>query len=139
MLTDHMHTEDPGAATCGRGLAGNAALPARLGNLAAAMAEVLEQHTRALDLADPDGRLELLAYASLARAYRDVANDLVGLAQQMAGYRDMPMAPHDLAVMTDPNGQAAAFQRVIAVERDLLELLRTKVEQDEAMVRGGTG
>jgi hypothetical protein len=137
MLTDHTHSENAGLATCGRGLAANAALPARLGDLVAAMADLLEQHTRALDLANADGRLEFVAYGSLAAAYRGVASDLAGLARQMAGYRDMAMGPHDMRVMADPNGQAAAFQRVIAVERDVLELLRTKVDEDEAMLRRG--
>ena len=101
------------------------------------MAELLEQHTRALDMAHPDGRLELVAYGSLARAYRGVASDLAGLAHQMTGYSEMPMGPHEMSVMAEPNGQAAAFQRLVVVERDLLDYLRTKLEQDETMLHGG--
>jgi hypothetical protein len=126
--------DDDGQPTCGKGLAANAALPAKLAELTAATADVLEQHMKALDARDPNARRELEAYTSLARAHRGIAGDLASVAQQMAGYRDLPMSPHDMTVMTDPHGQAAAFQRLISVERDLLEFLRTKVEQDEALL-----
>src|ERR671935_3226006 len=56
--------------TCGKGLAANAALPAKLAELVAARAEVLERHTQALDLTDPNARHELDAYTALARAPR---------------------------------------------------------------------
>jgi hypothetical protein len=55
----------------------------------------------------------------------------------MAGYRDLPMARHDEAVMADPAGQAAAFQRLVAVERELLALLRARVESDEQLLGEG--
>ena len=35
--------------TCGQGLAANAVIPAKLGELIASMAEILEVHTKALD------------------------------------------------------------------------------------------
>ena len=43
-----------GERTCGKGLAENAALPAALGTVTAAMSQVLELHMRALDLGDAD-------------------------------------------------------------------------------------
>jgi hypothetical protein len=44
------------------------------------------------------------------------------------------MARHDPAVMSRPDGQAEAFQRLVAVERQLVDLLRTKVAQDEQLL-----
>jgi hypothetical protein len=44
--------------TCGQGLAANAAIPAKLGELIASMAEILEVHTKALDLGDENAREE---------------------------------------------------------------------------------
>ena len=56
------------------------------------------------------------------------------LARRMAACRDLPMAQHDMRVMADPGGQVEAFRRFVAAERELLELLRTKLEQDQGML-----
>jgi hypothetical protein len=125
------HDDTP---TCGKGLAANATLPARFSDLIAATAEVLERHTRALDPTDPAASAELEAYNSLVRAHRAVAADLARLADQMASYRDLPMAPHDMAVMMDPAGQTEAFQRLVALERETLALLTERVAQAEQML-----
>lgn len=128
----HMNADDQ--PTCGKGLAANAALPDQLAKLMAGRAEVLERHTQALDLSDPNAQVELDAYTSLARAHRGSAAELASLARQMAGYRDLPMARHDMAVMADPDGQAASFQRFVAAERELLELLQEKLREEEPLV-----
>jgi hypothetical protein len=121
--------------TCGNGLAANALLPAKLAELLAARAEVLERHMQALNQADPTAQAELDAYANLARAHRSVASELTRLAQAMASCRDLPMARHDLAVMANPAGQLEAFRRFIAVEREVLTLLQANVEQEETLLR----
>jgi len=36
--------------------------------------------------------------------------------------------------MADPNGQAEAFRRFVARERELVALLQAKLEEDEAML-----
>ncbi|MCC6416775.1 MAG: hypothetical protein IT429_00840 [Gemmataceae bacterium] len=109
--------------TCGKGLAANSALPARLAQLMATRAEVLERHTKALDADDPVARREIETYAALVEAHRAVAAGLQGLAGQMAAARDLPIASHDMAVMTDPDGQAEAYQRYLALEQGVVELL----------------
>jgi hypothetical protein len=121
--------------TCGKGLAANAVLPAKLADLLVARAEVLERHMQALDPIDPTARQELEAYANLVGAHRGVASELTGLAQEMAGYRDLAMAPHDLAVMANPDGQMAAFRRLVAVERELLALLEANLEHEETLLQ----
>jgi hypothetical protein len=127
-------TENDEQPTCGKGLATNAVLPAKLAELTAAMAEVLERHTKALDMTDPAAREEFGAYAALVQAHRRIADELAALAQQMAGYRDLPMGRHDEAVMADPEGQAEAFRRLVAIERELLSLLTAKVEEGEQLL-----
>ena len=121
--------------TCGKGLAANSALPARLSELMLARADVFERHMQALDLTDPNSQKEHDAYASLEHEHREIGRALERVAHEMAGCRDLPMGRHDMAVMTDPKGQAEAFRRFVAVERELLELLRAKLEQEEAMLR----
>jgi hypothetical protein len=120
--------------TCGKGLAANAIVPAKLAELIAATADVLERHTKALDLSDLHSRKEFDAYAKLARAHREIADSLERLAREMSGYRDLPMGRHDERIMASPEGQAEAFQRYVAIERELLELLRGKLEQDARLL-----
>jgi hypothetical protein len=112
--------------TCGRGLAANAALATKLAELMMARAEVLERHTRALDPHEPAGQREIEAYAGLVGSHRDIAARLKSLATQMSSYRDLPMARHDMKAMTDPQGQAEAFERFQTIEREVGELLREK-------------
>ena len=121
--------------TCGEGLAANAILPAKLAELMIAQAEVLKRHTQALDLTDAIAQKELDAYTKLERAHRDVAGELADLAEEMAGYRNLPMGRHDVRVMTDPKGQMEAFGRFVTVERDLLALLQSKLEADGELLR----
>ena len=121
--------------TCGEGLAANAVLPAKLAELMSAQAEVLKRHTQALDLTDATTQKELNAYTRLERAHRGVASELASLAEEMASYRNLPMGRHDMTVMTDPKGQMEAFQRFVAVERELLVLLQAKLEAEEKLLR----
>lgn len=86
---------------------------------------------KALDLSDQNSRKEFDAYAKLARAHRDIADELESLAGHMAGYRDLPMGRHDEKIMANPQGQAEAFERYVRIERELSELLRAKIERDE--------
>jgi len=121
--------------TCGQGVAANAVLPAKLAELIAVRAEVLERHMKALDLSDPRSQLESEAYAELVASHRSAAASLKNLSEQMASYRDLPMGRHDMAAMSDPKGQMEAFGRCVSLERELLELLRSKLEQEDAMLR----
>ena len=58
---------------CGKGLAEHATLPAKIGELAAAMAALLEFHKTTLDLTDENARKEHDAYSELAKAFRGTA------------------------------------------------------------------
>ncbi len=127
--------DDKDRQTCGQGLAANADLPAKLGELMAAQAEVLERHTGALDTSDPNAKREVDAYTSLVLGHRNVAGALRNLAQEMRSYRDLPMGRHDWAVMADPKGQMEPFRRFVAAERDLVALLQAKLPAEEELVR----
>jgi hypothetical protein len=120
--------------TCGQGLAAHSALPAKLGELTAAVAEVLDTHTKALDLDDENARQEHAAYLKLAEEHRQTAAQLLATGEEMAGYRDLPVARHDPTVMTSPD-VADTFERLVRVEQELLALLQGRVEQDRAMLR----
>ena len=128
--------EEP--STCGEGLASRSSLPAKLGELISAQARVLEAHVRALDPTDADARHELDAYAALVVAHRDVADRLTGIANQMAGYRNLPMAPHDEAAMSDSVAHKA-FERFVQVERELSTQLQQFSQGDQEMLQQMTG
>jgi hypothetical protein len=65
--------------SCGRGLAERSALPDKLGDLVAAVADNLEAHLIALDLTDENARTEHDAYVTLAREHPQ--RMLVGMRQ----------------------------------------------------------
>lgn len=128
--------------TCGKGLAEHSALPAKMGELIATLAENLELHMRALDLTDESARQEHDAYQDLATSYRRIAADLQATAARMAGYRDLPMGRHDEEAMSGPQ-VGEAFAGFVSRAQELLELLQRRVEQDREMLAemggGGTG
>ncbi len=126
-----MDTQDE--PTCGKGLAMNSWLPAKLSEVAAAMAEVLEYHTAALDTGDENGRKEYDAYSSLVTEYREIAERLDETAKHMAGYRNLPVADHDPKAMADPKN-LQAFEKLVARKQELLELLQKTGEEDRNML-----
>ena len=119
--------------TCGKGLAENSILPARLGRLLGAMAENLEVHMKALDLRDPNSQAEHEAYADLVRQLREGAGQLEATANQMAGYRDLPMGKHDEQAMTHP-GVAETFEKFVKRKHELLSLLEQTAERDRQLL-----
>lgn len=123
-------TDEP---TCGKGLAANAALPAKIAELTAAVAEILERHMKALDMSDENSRREHALYDRLSREHRDSAAALADTAERMASARDLPMGAHDMAVMADP-AMGAAFERFVRLEEELLQLLQSRLEEDRAML-----
>jgi hypothetical protein len=120
--------------TCGRGLASRCVLHVKLGELLASLARVLEAHMKALDPADTDARRELDAYAALVTAHRDVADRLSGIADQMTDYRDLPMAAHDEAAMSDTVAHKA-FEKFVRLEWELTTLLQEQLHQDQTMLQ----
>jgi hypothetical protein len=104
-----------------------------MGDLIAATAEVLERHTRALDLEDPNSRREHEAYVGLVREFRDVSGRLEAIGRRMAGYRDLAMGRHDMSAMMDA-AAIAAFDAYVRTENVLLAHLQTRLEQDRGML-----
>jgi hypothetical protein len=119
--------------TCGKGLAERSALPARLGALAAAMADVLETHQQTLDLTDDNATLERTAYQLLANDYRPLASRLRETAALMAGYRDLPMARHHAHAMLAPEVRGS-LANLVERERDVAALLESWIDEDQAML-----
>jgi hypothetical protein len=119
--------------TCGQGIAQNAALPAKLADVLAAVAENLEVHLTALDPKDKASRPEFDAYVALATEHREIESRLRALVVRMEGYRELPMANHDMTVMTSAK-TAQAFERLVTEEKALSALLASRAERFRQML-----
>jgi len=123
----------PEQPTCGKGLAENSVLPAKLGELLGAMAENLETHMPALDLTDPHARDEYEAYEELVQEFRQITNQLQTTASHMSGYRDLPMGRHDQKVMTHPRVRES-FEKFVKQKQALLSFLKETAERDDKLL-----
>lgn len=119
--------------TCGKGLAEHSALPAKLGELTAAMADLLEFHQTTLDLTDENAKKERAAYVELGKAFRGIAAELHATARQMAGYRDLPMGRHDYEALGGPEA-VSVFATFVEREQELADLLKPALERDQQML-----
>jgi hypothetical protein len=119
--------------TCGKGLAENAAMPAKLADVLSAMAGNLEMHMKALDLTDSNTRAEYEAYEKLLKEIRQTAAQLSVTASEMAGYRDLPMGRHDPKAMTHPRVMEA-FEKFVQSKQELLGFLQQTSERDHQLL-----
>jgi hypothetical protein len=87
-----------------------------------------------LDPADVDARKELDAYASLVTGHRDVAGRLSGIGEQMADYRNLPMAAHDETTLSDAVA-LKAFENFVRLEQELADLLQEQLQEDQLMLQ----
>lgn len=119
--------------TCGKGLASHAPLPRLLGELTAAVAEVLELHRRSLDPSDADARAEDDAYRMIAEQHRVSADQLRDTAARMEACRDLPMGRHELALLADARAREA-FAAFVRLEDQLASLLQSRLAADRAIL-----
>ena len=119
--------------TCGQGLAARSTLQAKLGDLIGAVGDVLEHHISSLDLSNDGGQQEQRAYESLVARHRGVAAQLAAIADEMCRYRDLPLADHDVSVLTSSKA-VDTFERAVAVERELVDVLRARLAEDEELL-----
>jgi hypothetical protein len=119
--------------TCGRGLAENAALPAKLGELTRALGAILEAHVPSLDPTDEPSRKEREVYRRLVDELEHVGAQLGGIARRMDQARDLPMGRHDQAAMGSP-AVGQSFRRFVEIEQELRTMLERRLEHDRQML-----
>jgi len=119
--------------TCGKGLADRSVLPAKIAEVLAVLSQNLAQHVPTLDLSDEHAKAEHDAYVHLVESYRVIGDQLRKTAAEMAGYRALPMARHDMQAMTAP-GIIDAFEHFVRVETSLCELLEGMIAGDRKMI-----
>jgi hypothetical protein len=129
-----MDASDVQQPTCGQGLAEHAELHVRLAALLAAMAGNLEAHLAAVG-PDSSSRPEREAYESLLATHRRLAAELGALADEMTGYRDLPMAEHDMEKIASAEA-VGALQAFLAAEREAADWLsRSAAALESALPR----
>jgi uncharacterized protein YndB with AHSA1/START domain len=122
----------PAEPSCGAGLASHSTVPARIAPLFAALADTLELHREMLDSKDPLARQEDEAYSELASGYRALSAGIAATAARMAGYRSLPACAHDSSAFGPRHLQA--FERFVAAQTELLEILRVAAERDQKLL-----
>jgi hypothetical protein len=118
---------------CGKGLAADSLLPAKLSALMASVAENLELHIRTLDLKDASARRENKAYAKLAKEHRNISASLQAIAREMEGYRDLATGKHHEDALSDPK-ILAAFGKFIKAEKQLIAWLQKRMRRDSRIL-----
>ena len=63
---------------------------------------------------------------------------LPATADEMEGYRDLPMGRHDQEALSSPE-VVNAFEDLVNVEQELVELLGARVEQHRNMLAAAGG
>lgn len=120
-------------ASCGRGLAQAADVPANLAAVAAGLAQNLEVHAHALLLGDDAAAQERGTYERISRNLRSASAHLTAAATEMASAGDLPVAAHDTAAMTNSD-VLDAFERFVAAEDELRRLLDARHVYNEQML-----
>lgn len=120
--------------TCGRGLAEHAAIPAKIADFLKSLADNLREHVPTIDTGDPSGQAERDAYVHLSMEYEAVSDHLARTAKRMRAYRDLPAAQHHEEVFADAR-VIRAFERFVALEKELADLLATSGERDGQLLQ----
>jgi len=124
--------------TCGQGLADNAALPAKMAEVAGLLADILELHLPSLDLTDPLSQREHEVYQELLLGYRESSARMRETAQRMADQRDLPMGRHDLQAAGSPQ-MAETFIQFVQRKHELLKLLQDNEPVDAQILAAMKG
>ena len=128
-----MEPESQNEPTCGKGIAASAGLPETLAGFMRAMADMLQSHVRALDPNEPNGKAEMDAYNQLVSEHRSLGDRLDALAALMRGYRDLPVAGHDMDVIMDQRS-FDVFAALVAREQELSALMQERVKEHGEML-----
>jgi hypothetical protein len=133
MIGEARAAEHKGAEpTCGQMVAGMAAIPAKLSEGADSVADIWDAHA-ALMGKDKDSQAEAKALRALARGHKQIAASLKKASEEMKKASSWPSAPHDMAKMTSDPKLAAASQRLMAAQKDIIALMQKSLADMEAM------
>jgi hypothetical protein len=120
--------------TCGKGVAANAVMPDLMANVLEGTADVLENHIRSLNTAEPAGSQEIAAYRRLVQDHRAISAQLRELALMMRSYRDLPMAQHDMTALVDSRS-VDVLDALVQAQQALRQPLSDRAAEYTAMLK----
>ena len=121
--------------TCGQMISSMAAIPAKLSEGAATVADMWEAHA-ALMGKDKDSVAEAKGLRALAKGHRQIAASLMKASEEMKKAASWAGAPHDMAKMMSDPKLTEASKKMIEIQKELIALLQKSVAEDEAMMKG---
>jgi hypothetical protein len=120
--------------TCGKGLAEHAKIPTKMADFLKSLAANLREHVPTIDTSDAPGQAERDAYVHLSTEFEAVSEHLARTAKRMRACRDLPAAQHHDEALADAR-LLQVFERFVALEKELADLLATAVEEDGQLLQ----
>jgi hypothetical protein len=117
--------------TCGQMISGMAAIPAKLSEGAAGVADMMEAHA-ALMGKDKDSAVEVKGMRGIAKTHRAISASLAKASEEMKKAASWPAAPHDMAKMSADPKLAEASKKMIEVHKELIAMFQKMVADMEA-------
>jgi hypothetical protein len=126
--TDGSSTTHP---TCGQMISSMAAIPAKLSEGAASVADMLDAHI-ALMGNDKASQAEVKGMRGIAKTHRQVSANLLKASEEMKKASNWPDAPHDMEKYGKDPKVAETSKRVIQVHKEIIAMLQKMVADMEA-------
>ena len=117
--------------TCGQMISSMAAIPAKLSEGAATVADMWEAHA-ALMGKDKDSVAEAKGLREVAKTHKQIAALMIKASEEMKKAINWPVAPHDMAKMGSDPKLAAASKKVIEVHKEIIAMFQKMVADMEA-------
>ena len=117
--------------TCGQMISSMAAIPAKLSEGAATVADMWEAHA-ALMGKDKDSVAEAKGLRAVAKTHKQIAARLLKASEEMKKAASWPAAPHDMAKMSSDPKLAETSKKVIEVHKEIIAMFQKMVADMEA-------
>jgi hypothetical protein len=117
--------------TCGMMISGMSAIPAKLSEGAASVADMWEAHA-ALMGKDKDSQAEAKGLRAMAKTHKQIAASLMKASEEMKKAASWPAAPHDMAKMSADPKLAETSKKVMEVHKEIVAMLQKMLADMEA-------
>jgi uncharacterized coiled-coil DUF342 family protein len=117
--------------TCGQMISSMAAIPAKLSEGAATVADMWEAHA-ALMGKDKDSVAEAKGLRALAKGHRQIAASLMKASEEMKKAASWAGAPHDMAKMMSDPKLAEASKKMVEIHKEIIAMFQKSLAEMEA-------
>ena len=117
--------------TCGQMISGMAAIPAKLSEGAATVADMWEAHA-ALMGKDEDSVAEAKGLRAIAKTHKQIAASLMKASEEMKKASSWAGAPHDMAKMMSDPKLAEASKKMVEIHKEIIAMFQKSLAEMEA-------